>query len=64
MLVGDGEALHLEAEALQLLLDDLLGLLLAANRAGCGDEPLQEAERGLGACGDRGVEPVGVQAPP
>ena len=59
--VRDREALDLEAEPLQLLLDDLLGLVLAAHRAGCRDEPLQEGERVLGAFGDRVVEPVGVQ---
>ena len=31
--VRDGEALHLQAEAFQLLFDDLLGFLLAAHRS-------------------------------
>ena len=53
--VRDGEALHLQAEALQLPLDNLLGFLLAANGAGCGDEQLQEGERVPGARHDLGV---------
>jgi hypothetical protein len=53
--------LHLEPEPLQFLLDDLLRVLLAADGARRGDEPLQEGERVPGARGDLCVEPVGVQ---
>jgi hypothetical protein len=50
-------------EPLQLLLDDLLGVLLATDRARRGHESLQEGERVPGARGDLGVEPVRVQGP-
>ena len=59
--LGDREAVDLEAEPLQFVLDDLLGRLLAAHRAGCGDQALQERERRLGAFGDREVEEIEVQ---
>jgi hypothetical protein len=59
--VGDREALDLEAEPLQLLLDDGLRLVLDADGALSSDELLKEGERGLGAPLDRGVELLRVQ---
>jgi hypothetical protein len=58
----DGEVLHLQPEPLQFPLDDLLGLLLTADCARCGDEPLEQGERVLGARFDLGVQSVDVQA--
>jgi hypothetical protein len=62
--VGDREPVDLEAEALQLLLDDLLRLVLATHRAGRRDQALEEGERCLGAFGDRVVELLRVQTGP
>jgi hypothetical protein len=57
----DRESLDLEAEALQLLLDDELSFVLLSDRARSRDEALQEGEGGLRPLGDRGVELIEVQ---
>src|SRR5207248_11239241 len=57
----DRQALDLEAEALQLVLDDHLRLVFVPDGAGSRDEALQERERGLRPFGDRGVELIEVQ---
>jgi hypothetical protein len=63
-LLGDGQPFDLEAEAFQLVLDDVLCLVLPPDRAGSRDETLEERERGPGAFGDRLVEPLDVQTRP
>jgi hypothetical protein len=62
--IGDREPLDLEAEPLQLLLDDPLRFVLTPHRAGGRDQVLEERERCLGAFGDRVVELLRVQTGP
>src|SRR5439155_24748164 len=57
----DRDALDLEAEALQFLLDDELSFVLLSDRARSRHETLEEREGGLRPLGDRGVELIEVQ---